>query len=82
MCVCVRLRACVCGCVRILVCLQVRQTKDKVLRKKDLYKVAEAEVLSLGRKLHGPGFVLGATTPRELDMKRKVEVADGGVRMS
>ena len=53
-----------------------------MLRKKDLYKLAEAEVLSLGRKLHGPGFVLGATTPRELDMKRKVEVAEGGVRMS
>ena len=64
------------------ICEQVRQTKDRVLRNKKLYIAAEAEALSLGRRLQGPGFVLGATTPHELDLKRKVEVAEGGLRVS
>ena len=69
-------------CVCVCVCLQVNQTKDKVLKKKELYAATEAEALILGRKLHGSGFAVGSASPRHLGLKRKVEMGETGVRVS
>ncbi|KAK7107778.1 hypothetical protein V1264_015635 [Littorina saxatilis] len=53
---------------------QVKQTKDNVLKRKEIYRVAAAETSSLGRKLHGPGYKLGTITPPVRDLKRKVKM--------